>query len=46
MVEKQSEPKLWEMVALNIDYSRGFYLDVRNGQVYAGRDPELATTVI
>lgn len=40
-----NEPKLWEIVALNIDYSRGFYLHFGNGQTYAGRNPEIATEV-
>jgi hypothetical protein len=40
------EPTIEEIVKLEINYERGFYLDIRNGQLHAGRNPELATTVI
>jgi hypothetical protein len=39
------EPTLEEIVKLELDYSRGFYCDIRNGQLHAGRDPAIATEV-
>jgi len=44
--ETTSEPTLEEVVKLELDYSKGFYCDIRDGQLHAGRDPTLATTVI
>jgi len=40
------EPTLEEIEKLEINYERGFYCDIRDGRVHAGRDPEYATTVV
>jgi hypothetical protein len=35
------EPTIEEIVKLEINYERGFYCDIRDGKLYAGRDKEL-----
>ena len=42
----ENQATIEEVVKLELDYSKGFYCDIRDGQLHAGRDPELATRVV
>jgi len=46
MEKMENQATIEEVVKLELDYSKGFYLDIRNGQVHAGRNPTLATVVV
>jgi hypothetical protein len=40
------EPTIEEVVKLEINYERGFYCDIRDGRVHAGRNPDYVLKVI